>query len=146
MRKIQPNDLKPAFQFIGTEKDIESHIVDNIEDISAGCGWGVVKSLKTQFTIRSKSTFYRPDVMIWHSDGSGTVIEVKSTISNRQSLLSSVSQVLQYGTIIEKKLGAMPRLVIAANEISDDVYDCIKAYKLPINMLMVDGDRCVYLT
>jgi hypothetical protein len=146
MANIQPHDLIPAFQFVGTEKDIEAHIVDNIEDISLRCGWGGVKKFKAQLTIRGKSTHYRPDLMIWHPDGSGTVIEVKSTTKSKQLLLSSVSQILQYGLIIEKTLGAMPRLVIAANEISEDVYDCIKAYRLPINMLMVDGDRCIYLT
>lgn len=42
-------------------------------------------------------------------------------------------------------LNNMARLVIAAPVINKDLYEVVKRFKLPINLLMVDGDRCIYL-
>ena len=150
-KKAYDNVFLPTHNFNGSEKDIEEHILENIESISKECGWGEIQRVETQYSINCisngiKSKRVRLDILIWHKDGSGTVIEVKSTKRDmRTQVLSAISQSLYYGCVIEKKLGCMPRLVVAANEISEDVYEAIKRFNLPICLLMVDGDRCIYL-
>jgi hypothetical protein len=150
-KKAYDNIFIPTYNFDGSEKDIEEHILENIESISKECGWGDVQRVETQYVIKCPSTEKRQkkiriDIFVWHTDGSGTVIEVKSVKNkNRTDSLTAVSQSLHYGYVVEAFLGHLPRIVVAANEISGDVYETIKRFNLPICLLMVDGDRCVYL-
>ena len=150
-KKASDNVFLPTHSFNGSEKDIEEYILENINQISEECGWGEIERVETQYTVKcplkeSKQRRIRLDIFIWHKDGSGTIIEVKSIKKGyRTDALSAVSQSLHYGCVIENMLGCLPRLVVAANEISDDIYDTIKRFNLPICLLMVDGDRCVYL-
>ncbi len=142
---IQDLELNPQYSFIGKEKDIETHILENISDISACCMWGDVKRVERQYPITISGGRIFVDIMLWHTDGTGTAIEVKRSKTNRNDLLTAIGQSLFYGYKMEKSLNNMARLVIAAPVINKDLYEVVKRFKLPINLLMVDGDRCIYL-
>lgn len=134
------------YDFIGRERDLEMHILENIHDIAAECGWGEICKVKQQFTVRLVGYHIVIDIMLWHPDGSGTLIECKTNNTNRNDLLTGIGQVLFYGTNLPLRLGTMPRLVIASPVISPFVRATIKEFGLPISLLGVDGDRCTYLS
>jgi hypothetical protein len=146
MNTIQDIDITPQYKFEGKEKDVEDHIISNIHEISENCMWGEIKRIETQFVIPLKNSKIRADIMIWHTDGTGTVIEVKKSETHRSQNLSAIGQALFYGRVMEKTLTKMPRMVVASNEISRELYDVIHRFKLPINLLMVDNDRFIYLS
>jgi|APGre2960657404_1045060.scaffolds.fasta_scaffold27819_4 hypothetical protein len=137
--------METNFNFIGLEKDIEAHILENILDISTNCMWGDIKRVERQYILPISNGKIIADIAIWHTDGTGTFIEVKKTNSNRNNIISAISQVLFYGMIAKKCLGFTPRLVIASNEIMTEIYDIKKEYDLPINILVIDGDKCTYI-
>ena len=139
-------ELIPQYKFIGKEKDIESHILDNIKDISIHCSWGKVKKVERQYIIGTYKGHIIVDIMIWHNDGTGTAIEVKTGKTNRNDGFAAIGQCLYYGIKMQRSLKEMPRMVIAMPEINYDIYEIINYFKLPISLLMVDGDRCIYLT
>lgn len=138
-------DLKPKYEFKGKETDLEQHVLDNIYDISDSCGWGEISRIENQFRIKFGKNHLILDIMIWHKDGSGTCIEIKTGKNNRNDLLTGVSQLLSYGYKTKLSLTKKPRLVLISPQIEKEVNNVIKEYNLPINMLMIDADRCIYL-
>jgi hypothetical protein len=150
MKNKQPTKLskdyyKPQNIFTGSENDLELNIIDDLQEISDNCKWGEIIRYQQQFTLKYKKGRIVTDIFIWHKDGTGTLIEVKKNKTNRNDLLTAISQILFYGNIIERKLKFKPRFVIAINELNEDIYDLINEYNLPINLLMYDKNRCVYL-
>lgn len=137
--------LKPKYIFTEKEIELQNHIIENINDIAENCMWGEIEQFKQQYAISKVNGRIIADIMIWHKDGTGTVIEVKRSSTNRNDILTAISQCLFYGTIMESALKFMPRLVIATPKIDTDTYSVIKRFNLPINLLMVDFNRCIYL-
>lgn len=138
-------ELKPKYIFTEKEIELQNHIVENINDIAENCFWGKITRIETQYVIPKVNGRIIADIMLWHEDGTGTVIEVKRSNTNRNVILTAISQSLFYGMLMESSLKNMPRLVIAMPKINADVYNLIKKFNLPINLLMVDNDRCIYL-
>jgi hypothetical protein len=146
MTGISESDLIPKFEFTGKEHGIVEHILDNIDEISFNSGWGKIERVKRGYTMFLGNTRIIADIMIWHTDGTGTAIEVKRTNTNRNDLLTAIGQVLFYGLHMEARLKNMPRLVIASPEINSNLLLIKKRFDLPICFLMVDGNRCIYLS
>lgn len=142
---LKKGTFDPLFDFVGKEKDVELHIIDNIHEIAKHCNWGEVVRIERQFMIRYGKGSICADIMVWHKDGSGTVIEVKRTKTNRNDTLAAIGQVLAYGYKVKEVLTNRPRLVISSPEINEELYRVIQEYKLPIDLLMIDGDRAIYL-
>jgi len=142
---ILEKDLIPNYKFIGKEADLETYILENINDISEGCGWGSINRIENQFRINFGKSHLIIDIMLWHKDGTGTCIELKTGGHNRNDLLTGISQLLSYGYKTKFTLKKRPRLVLITPQIEREVNSVIKEYNLPIDMLMVDGDRCIYL-
>lgn len=138
-------DFIPIYEFSGKEADVENHIIDNIHIISEKCGWGEIVKYKQQFHFSYDTGRVIVDIMIWHNDGTGTLIETKSTGRDKIDVFAAIGQCLFYGDRFYDLFGVEPRLVIATPHISPDIYKTIKRRKLPISLLMIDGDRCVYL-
>ena len=131
------------FSHIGNEKDIENHLIDNIDDISIGCFWGPVEKFQKQLRLDMKGFSPVCDLMIWHGDGTGTVVEVKK-FKNELSQSHAIGQILMYGEAIKLKLSEYPRLVICSDYISPIIKSIISAQKLPIKTLQLDGDKVTY--
>ena len=140
------NKIQQHYDFVGRERDLEAHIVENIHDIASACGWGDIIRIEEQFTVQLVGQRVIADVMLWHSDGTGTLIECKTGKTNRNDLLMGIGQVLFYGANLQAALGCMPRLVIASPYISPYVNDTIRTFNLPICLLGVDGDQCTYIS
>jgi len=88
----------------------------------------------------------RCDLLLWHEDGTGTCIEVKTGANNRNDDLTAIGQLLFYGKCIEKKLTNKPRLVLVCPRIKSGIWEIIKEYNLPICLLEVTEDKCIYLS
>ena len=130
---------------IKKEAVYEQFFLDNINTIAEQCSWGKIKRIESQFTIPLKRGKIIADTMIWHEDGSGTCIEIKTSKNNRNDDLTGLSQLLFYGFITEKSLSNLPRLVLVMPKIKSKLYEVINRFNLPINLLELTDDRCVYL-
>ena len=84
-----------------SEKIYEQHLLKNIDYINKMCGWGKIKRIENQFVINLKKGRIITDVMIWHEDGSGTSIEIKTSKNNRNDDLTGLSQLMLYGYVME---------------------------------------------
>lgn len=129
----------------GREKDIELHILDNIHDISKNCSWGDILKFESQKRFRRENYRSRSicDIMIWHKDQSGTLIEVKK-FKYELSQCLAIGQILSYAELVKIHLGNYPRLVIASDYISPLLKMVIKNQSLPIKTLQVDGEIITY--
>lgn len=134
--------LKKGF----SEKEFEGYLVENIHDIAENCRWGEIKKVDRQCSMRFNDGRIRCDVMLWHKDGTGTCIEVKTGNNNRNDDLTGLSQLLFYGISIEKKLSNAPRLVLVTPKIKNILWQVIKKYDLPICLLELTEDKCIYLS
>ena len=146
-RKITKRSLgifDPTFDFTGKEKDIELHILDHVEEISESAGWGKVKNVYTQTTFPYGGSRIIIDILLLHTDGSATLIEVKSSKTNRNDSLYGIGQLLYYGQVVKENIGHQPRMVLASDQIIPEAIIVSKTYSIPINYLMIDGDRVIY--
>jgi len=142
--KVSYQDLSPRFGFKGKERDIEAHVLDNINDISIGAGWGKVRAAKSQVRLPSiKGRSVAVDIVVYHTYGTITVIEVKKHRPDRSELMKAITQVLFYGTLIERKFKVLPRMVVASNVISDELFEVCDRFSFPVDVLMIDGDRVI---
>ncbi len=137
--------LTPNYTFEGSEKQLEDYIDENISDIAINCLWGPVERSERQYVIRSGHKRTIVDIMVFHKDGTGTAIEIKTGKTNRSDILMAIGQSLFYGVKMQERLRSEARLVIASPCIDPDIYKIVKKYSLPIHLLMVDGERCIYL-
>ena len=127
------------------ESIYEDFFLSNINRIANECNWGDIKRIENQFMIPLKQGKIIADAMIWHTDGTGTCIEIKTGKNNRNDDLTGLSQLLFYGYISEKTLSNLPRLVLVMPKIKSELYEVIKRFNLPINLLELTDDRCIYL-
>ncbi|MDO6389014.1 hypothetical protein Q4E40_02660 [Pontibacter sp. BT731] len=144
--ELTKEDLMPQYTFLGKEKDLESHVLDNIHDIAKYCKWGVIKRIERQYMLKLASGHVIADIMLWHEDGTGTLIECKTGKNNRNDLIGAIGQVLFYGATFKALLGNMPRLVIAAPELKPELQATIQGFSLPIELILIDGSRCIHLS
>lgn len=138
------HSLRP-FVFSSTEKDFHQHILENIHDIAKDAGWGDVLRCENEFRIPCIGGYAVVDIMVWHTDGSGTIIECKKSHKDRTSELAGIGQLLFYGQKAEDALGHKPRLVYAHTELNLDILRLVSEYKLPIRCMEVCGDRVIII-
>lgn len=143
MANTKRRESNTMFDFAGTENDIVLHILDNIDEMSIAFGWGEVERCRTEVTINSPSGKGRIDILIWHKDGTGTIIEAKKYRDDNY-LVSSIGQVLLYAELCSLRFSNYPRIVIASNYIPTVFKSIIKSNDLPIHSMQVDGDRVTY--
>jgi len=129
-----------------TEREFELFLLDNINIVSKNCHWGKITRIERQCSMAFNDGAIRCDIMLWHEDGTGTCIEVKMGHNNRNDDLMGLGQLLFYGLCIEKRLTNKPRLVLVCPNIKNSLWDIIKAYNLPICLLELTDDKCIYLS
>ena len=133
------------YKFQKKEKDFVSLILKNVHEFAKTHNWGDIKEVFSQYTIGYGKGRIQVDVFLIHKDGTGTVIECK--VGNGLcDVVPAIGQVLYYSTVIKQKLGNGPRLVIASPESSKAIYNTIVEFNLPIDILMVDNDRYLYIS
>jgi len=128
------------------EKELEDYFIDTIEHISESCYWGEIERFERQYILPIKNGRIIADVMIWHKDGTGTCVEIKTGTNNRNDDLMGISQLLLYGTVMEELLTKLPRLVLVRPEISPLTFTMIERFNLPIALLQLTDNKCIYLS
>ena len=134
----------PNFNFIGSELDIQNHIVDNIDDICEKCFFGGVKRTLTNLRIKGSDTNGICDILVFHNNNTATLIEVKKYTSDMH-LLSAIGQILFYAELCKIQIDNYPRLIIASNYIPTSIISIIKTNNLPIRLLELDGDKVTFI-
>jgi RecB family endonuclease NucS len=128
-----------------SEKEQEDYILEHIDYISEMCGWGDVLRVERQLHVPLKTGRVVIDIMIWHKDGSGTAIEIKTGNNNRNDDMMGIGQLLFYGYVLESRLTKLPRLVLAMPSLKQELVDVIRKFNVPISILNYSSDKCIYL-
>jgi len=133
------------YKFVGKESDLTAHIFENIHDIADNCKWGKIQRVEREFRIQRGGINIRADIMVWHEDGTATVIEAKTLLNNRNDGINAISQCLFYGSGVEHSLGNIPRLVIALPTIDPILVEVVRRFNLPIRFLIIDPEKAIYI-
>lgn len=138
---------KPVqFEFIGAEKEFESEIFANIDEICEVLGLPAIIAKDRQRLIRVDNFHIKPDIIVRHADDSMTVFEVKranekypSTGTSNQ--MNAVGQLLLYRTVLEAKTGCKARLALIDNKIYYRTFCAFRDSILPITLIDYQYDR-----
>lgn len=128
-----------------SEKQYETFLIENIEEVSLNCGWGGIERIERQYVLPLKNGRIICDLMIWHKDGTGTCIEVKTGKNNRNDDLMGLGQLMFYGSIMEEYLENMPRMVLVCPKLKQELWQVVKRFNIPIDLLELTNDKCIYL-
>lgn len=132
------------YNFVGSESDITDYIVESIQEIADGCKWSEIDFVKREISLPSGTTKNnRCDLLLWHKDGTGTLIEVKK-YKDDNYMVGAIGQVLMYAELCLIKYGNYPRIVIASDYIPTVLKSIIKSNKLPIKTMQIDGEKVTY--
>ena len=133
------------WEFKGNEKEFESYIIDNLDDIVDCLGLSKVAEVHRQKQFRFPSGQIIVDILIVHKDRTLTVFEVKKPNENNNwtsphAQMQAVGQLLLYKTII-KEAFAEPRLVLIDNKIHSRTVLAFTEGRLPITLVELQNDR-----
>ena len=129
------------------ETEYEEFILHHIHEIAEIVAWPEIKRLERQFRVNmSNGEYIKLDAMLWHVDGTGTCIEVKTGQNNRNDHLTGISQLLFYGKAIKESCSQLPRLVLFMPEIEGEMFSVIKEYNLPISLMQFNEGKCIFLS
>ena len=133
-------------EFIGSEKDFEDVIFENMDEICGCLGLPKIKAKERQRLINVDHFHIKPDILVRHEDGTMTVFEVKkanekypSTGTSNQ--MNAVGQLLLYRTVIEAIIKAPVRLALIDNKIYYRTFCAFKGNDLPITLIDYQDDR-----
>ena len=144
--KTIDSDLTISDSTLKKESEYEEFFAHHINSLCDILGWGKPVRIKRQFVIPIESGRIMADAMIWHEDGTGTCIEIKTGNNNRNDDLTAIGQLLFYGKIMKSRLGNMPRLVLVRPEIKPEMWSIIKEFNLPLALLKFNEGQCIYLS
>lgn len=127
------------WEFIGNEKDFESHILEHIHDIVECMGLTKVIRIERQKQFRFLSGQIIVDILLMHEDKTLTVFEVKKPNKNNgwtspHAQMQAIGQLLLYQNIIEETY-AKPRLVLIDNKIHERTVMAFAKNYLPITLI-----------
>ncbi len=143
LRKLGATD----YLFTLSEREFEDYVLENLNRIASQSGWSTIRRVERQFRIPiAGSRYARVDIMVWHTDGTGTVIECKIPTTASTYELYSIGQLMLYASVIKTQMGQYPRLVMCAPSISPMYYRIVKEFNVPIHLLQIDNEECVYLS
>lgn len=134
------------FEFIGSEKDFEEIIVENMGDLCRGLGLPGIRYISTQKRLNAGGFSIKPDIIVRHVDSSVTIFEVKKASSKYPGLaptnqMKAVGQLLLYGNVISSFTKVPVRLALIDNKIYYRTYCAFVGNKLPITLIDVQLDR-----
>lgn len=135
--------------FTGTEKKFEDLITESIAEICHGLELPPIARVKRQQTILVGSYSIRPDIFIWHTDGTGSILEVKLSncehpAAGRMSQAQALGQLMLYGEVVISVWGDgkfLPRLFLFDNKIYPETHMMASRHRLPISLVEIQGSR-----
>lgn len=133
------------YEFVGNEKDFESHIIVHIEDIINCMGLSKVVRIERQKQFRFPSGQIIVDILVMHEDRTLTVFEVKKPNKNNgwtspHAQMQAIGQLLLYQNVIEETY-AKPRLVLIDNKIHERTVMAFANNHLPITLVEFQRNR-----
>ena len=137
---------EPRFIFEGAEKDFEEHIVLNADLICEALGLPEIKIIERQRQIRFGGNQITMDIVIRHTDGSLTILEVKK-LNNKNPWTSTgaqvqaVGQMLLYRNIVKAKTGITPRVALITDKLFYRTQAVFIDTELPLALIEFQRNR-----
>lgn len=144
--KIIDSNLTLSDTLLKKESEYEDFFIYHIHEIAEIVGWPEIDRIEKQFRITLKKGAIVCDIMLWHTDGTGTCIEIKMGNNNRNDDLMGIGQLLFYGKIMKESLSKLPRLVLVSPEIKTETFSVIKEFNLPLSLMRFNEGKCIYLS
>ena len=132
--------------YIGIEKDYEKFIVNNIEDICDGLNLPKIETIKQQPRYNLEMFSIRPDIIVYHVDGTYSVFEIKCSRNKYPSegaynQAQAIGQLLLYKSVLKEINGASPRMFLVDQKIYTRTVCVFSEMQLPITLIEVQGNR-----
>jgi hypothetical protein len=132
------------YKFIESESVFKENVLECIHEISINSGWSEIVRLEQHYLIPTgKGKWGMIDFMLWHKNGTVTIMECKVKAISENNEFTAVGQLLLYASVLRRGF-YYPRLVICAPELSQSLYFTIKEFNLPIQLLQIDSDKITY--
>lgn len=131
----------------GKEKDFENRIVACIVELCYGLGLPFPSRLARQKEYRLDGFKIRPDLIMFHDDGSVTVFEIKKANEKYPATatvnqMNAVGQLLLYKNVLSSFYeGRTVRVALVDNKIYKRTFCAFTQFKLPITLIEVQKDR-----
>lgn len=134
------------YEIEGSEKDFEENVFDNLEQMIAGLGLPKITTAERQRQIRFPGGQIIMDIVVRHTDGSATIIEVKKPSKQNPSTspyaqMQAIGQLLLYQNVFEMKTNIKPRLILIDNKIHERTCLAFAGNNLPITLIDFQKDR-----
>ena len=145
-QSIKMVNEKQKYFFIGKEKEYEEYLVDGMSDICEGLGLPPISDIKTQQRFNLDTFSIKPDIMVFHSDGTLSVFEVKCSNSRYPSTgvssqTQAIGQILLYKSVLEELIKGKLRMFLVDQKIYSRTICVFSQMKLPITLIEVQNDR-----
>ena len=133
------------YEFIGNEKDFESHIIEHIHEIIKCIGLPKLTRIERQKQFRFPGGQIILDIFLMHEDRTLTIIEVKKPSEKHRWTsphlqMQAIGQLLLYQNIVEERF-AKPRLILIDNKIHERTVMAFANNRLPITLVDFQKDR-----
>lgn len=134
------------WEFIGTEKEFEENVFENLEEICEGLGLPTVTIKERQRQIRFDGSQIIMDIVARHEDDSATIFEVKKASQKHPSTSSylqmqGIGQLLLYKNLFKLRTNVTPRLVLIDNKIHRRTTWAFFDNEIPITLVELQKDR-----
>ena len=134
------------YEYIGSEKDFEGMIYDNIREICAGLGLPEIIAVERQKSVKLDDIQIRMDIIVRHTDDTITIFEVKKVNSKNPQCahyaqVNAIGQLLLYKFVVGMSTGCDVRLVLVDNKIYFRTRCVFAEEKLPITLMEVQRNR-----
>lgn len=101
------------WEFLGNEKESESNVFENLDELVEGLGLPSVRIAERQRQIRFTGGQIIMDIVVRHTDDSVTIFEVKKANANHPATsphaqMQAIGQLLLYQNIFELKTNVKP--------------------------------------
>lgn len=140
---------RQRYFFNGGEKEFEEYVLESLEDICEGLGLPPIGEVERQKRINVGEFAIQPDIVVWHTDGTGSIFEIKcvnriNPATGRSAQVNAVGQLLLYRSVFKEARGKgefAPRLFLVDQKIYDKTVCVFSEFKLPVTLVEIQNDR-----
>lgn len=137
---------KQRYFFIGKEKEYEAYLVNEMLDICEGLKLPPISDIKTQQRFDIGTFSIKPDIMVFHNNGTLSVFEVKCGNSRYPSAgvssqTQAIGQILLYKNVLEELRKDKVRMFLVDQKIYSRTICVFAQMKLPITLVEIQNGR-----
>ena len=135
------------FREQGKESDFESRIYNCLVELCYGLGLSPIRKVERQKLYSFEGYRMKPDIMVFHTDGSITVFEIKKANEKHPSTgtfnqMNAVGQLLLYKSVLHSLYPKSKiRLALVDNKIYKRTFYAFLQVKLPISLVEIQDNR-----